>query len=140
MTVTATFQCGTCDEVAATVTLVDPGQPDPRLTPEPPDAPPGVSTIFSSVYPDRAQLAIDGGPVSVTHGGLTQTDGVAAALEDNDAAALFAIDREFAPFWCPICRLSYCREHFRSWVTFDDGFYDATYGACPEGHQRKLDD
>jgi hypothetical protein len=23
--------------------------------------------------------------------------------------------------------------------TFDDGFYDATYGRCPQGHMRKFD-
>lgn len=139
MTVGATFQCGACGKVAATVTLVEPGQPDPRLTPEPPGVPPGVGTIFSSLHPDRAQLSIAGGPISVTHG-FAPMEGTAAALESGDAAALYAIDSEYAPFWCPWCSASYCKEHFRSWVTFDDGFYDATYGICPEGHQRKLDD
>jgi hypothetical protein len=23
---------------------------------------------------------------------------------------------------------------------FDDGFYDATYGDCPAGHERRMDD
>jgi hypothetical protein len=27
-----------------------------------------------------------------------------------------------------------------AWATFDDGFYDATYGECPAGHERMLDD
>jgi hypothetical protein len=141
VTVTATFRCGACSKVAATVTLVDPGDPDPRLTPEPLGAPPGISTLFSSIAPDSAQLSIDGGPLSVTHGlVLGGSEEIALALERVDAAALYRIDSEYAPFWCPTCCLAYCRDHFQSWPTFDDGFYDATYGICAEGHRRKLDD
>ena len=139
MSVSATFQCGACVKVAATVTLVDPGAPDPRLTPEPPGVPPGAGTLFSSMFPDRAQLSIAGGPLSVTHG-FVETERVALALRSGDADALFRIDSEYAPFWCPTCERAYCRDHFQSWPTFDEGFYDATYGTCTAGHRRKLDD
>ena len=139
MTTSATFPCAACGNVAVTVTLVVPGQTDPRLTPEPPGVPPGVDSIFSSAFPDQAHLAIDGGPVPVAHG-FAPMEKVAAALEAGDAAALFAINPEYAPFWCPRCSASYCDDDYRSWVTFDEGFYDATYGVCPEGHERELDD
>ena len=75
----------------------------------------------------------------VAHG-FVPTDKAAAAIEADDAAALFAINPEYAPIWCPRCTASYCGDDYRSWVTFDEGFYDATYGVCPEGHERELDD
>ena len=139
MTRSATFPCAACGKVAATVTLVEPGQTDPRLTPEPPGVPPGVGSILSSAFRDQAHLSIDGGPVPVTHG-FVPVEQCAVALDAGDAAALFAINSEYAPFWCPRCSASYCGDDYRSWVTFDEGFYDATYGVCPEGHERELDD
>ena len=139
MNTSATFHCAVCGNVAAIVTLVEPGRPDPGLTPEPQGVPPGVGSILSSAFGDQAHLSIDGGPVPVTHG-FVPVERCAAALEAGDTAALFAINPEYAPFWCPRCGVSYCGDDYRSWVTFDEGFYDATYGVCPEGHERELDD
>jgi hypothetical protein len=124
MTVSATYLCAACGNIASTVTLVSPGQPDPRSTPEPT----GV-----------AQLSVDGGPISRTHRFVPPKE-AAIALETGDAAALFAIDPEYAPFWCPTCSASYCREHFRAWVVYDDWFFDCFRGVCPEGHERELED
>ncbi len=42
--------------------------------------------------------------------------------------------------YCPECDMIYCGEHIRTEVTFDDGFYDCTYGICPKGHKRIIDD
>ena len=136
---TATYLCAVCGCDASTVTLVMPGQPDPRLTPEPPGVPPGVGSIFMNAFPDQGQLSIDGGPVSVTIGPVP-IDAVAAALLTGDAAALFAIDSELAPFWCPTCRASYCREHYPTVTLFDEGFFDCIHGTCPAGHERTLED
>jgi hypothetical protein len=133
----AQFFCGACRKRAATVTLVPAGQPDPRLTPEPKGAPPGVSKLGIKY----ARLSIKGGPASFTIGiADAQAESVRAALLARNASALYAIHYEFAPFWCPSCQRSYCKEHYVSFPTFDDGFYDATYGTCPHGHRRKLDD
>jgi hypothetical protein len=85
------------------------------------------------------RLAVDGGPVSLTHG-LVPLDRVAVALGTGDAAELFALNREYAPFWCPTCRASYCSSHYRSWPVFDDGFFDCMRGVCPKGHERRLAD
>lgn len=139
MNVSATYLCGACGAVASTVTLVAPGQPDPRLTPEPPGVPPGVGTVFSSVLPRFGQLSIKGGPVSVSLGVVWSED-IVIALGTGDAAALFEIDEEFAPFWCPWCGASYCREHYRSYPIFEDGFFDYIRGICPKRHERKLED
>ncbi|MEZ5101785.1 MAG: hypothetical protein R3C15_18705 [Thermoleophilia bacterium] len=65
--------------------------------------------------------------------------GVAAALDD--AAALFALDLELVPWWCPGCAASYCGAHWSHWPVFDDeGFLDCIRGCCPHGHERMLED
>lgn len=73
--------------------------------------------------------------------GLSQrtAPGVPAALDD--AAALFAIDQELVPWWCPECAASYCGAHWTHWSVFDDeGFHDCIRGRCPHGHERMLED
>ncbi|MGH2950092.1 MAG: hypothetical protein ACRDPC_28150 [Solirubrobacteraceae bacterium] len=50
---------------------------------------------------------------------------LADALEAGRADAVFAVDRELAPWWCPTCAGCYCGEH---WVG----------GSCPRGHERML--
>jgi hypothetical protein len=74
-------------------------------------------------------------------GTLTQpeTESVRAAIAD--AAALYALDHELAPFYCEDCRHSYCGDHWRREDVFeDDYFHDSIRGTCPEGHNRMLED
>ncbi|MBN1865597.1 MAG: hypothetical protein JW808_11930 [Victivallales bacterium] len=135
--VSAQFFCSACGKPAATVTLVAPGQPDPRLTPVPEGFPPDINMVFI----DTPRLSIDGGPRSYTTGvDDSLVERVKAALLAGDARELFAIDREFAPFWCPKCKCCYCRNHCDSEDIFDECFYDATYGTCMRGHRRMLCD
>jgi len=134
----ATFACAACGGTAAVVTLLSPGDPLPDVLRRPPGAADPV-LLGRDVLGDRTWLVIAGGPVSKAVSVLP-ADEIAAALERADAAALHAVDAELAPFWCPACGAAYCADHYRSWVTFDDGFYDATYGECPAGHERMLDD
>jgi hypothetical protein len=93
------------------------------------------------VFKETTRLAIDGGPaagtVSVPH---DQVNRVKAALLAGNAAELYAIDREFAPFWCPKCEQSYCKKHYVSFAEFDDGCFDCYTGICPQGHKRILSD
>ena len=42
--------------------------------------------------------------------------------------------------YCPQCDKIYCWEHYNATVEYDDGFYDCTYGKCPKGHKRMIDD
>ena len=132
---TAQFPCAVCGNVAARVTFVPPFAVDPAFDPEPSGAPPGVG----SVAEDRPRLSIQGGPVPGTRSPCDPDD-VRPALRSTDAGALYAIDPEFAPFWCPECGEAYCGTHWATEVSFDGPFYDATYGTCPQGHERKLDD
>ena len=42
--------------------------------------------------------------------------------------------------YCPECDKIYCWEHYNAREEYDDGFYDCTYGECPKGHKRMIDD
>jgi hypothetical protein len=42
--------------------------------------------------------------------------------------------------YCPQCDTIYCWEHYNAREEYDDGFYDCTYGTCPNGHRRMIDD
>ena len=42
--------------------------------------------------------------------------------------------------YCPECDNIYCWEHYNAREEYDDGFYDCTYGECPKGHKRMIDD
>ena len=42
--------------------------------------------------------------------------------------------------YCPECDKLYCWEHYDAKEEYDDGFYDCTYGECPKGHKRMIDD
>ena len=134
-TTTWWFKCGACDAIAATVTFLPPGMPDPR--PFGDDAPPDLDRFFI----DSARLSIDRGPRPVTTALMESEAAVAAAFRSTPSAqALYSIDPELAPFWCPRCRRSYCKAHWKTETLFDDGFYECTKGKCPRGHERTLDD
>lgn len=42
--------------------------------------------------------------------------------------------------YCPDCDKVYCRGHYFLDEVWDEGFYDCTYGTCPDGHRRMIDD
>ncbi len=133
----ASFFCRVCGGEASHVTLVPPGQPNPGCIPETPDMLPGASRMFI----DEPRLSIRGGPVSVMKRLPGKyVEGVKDALLAGSAAQLYAIHDEFAPFWCPKCGCCYCKEHYSSYVVYDDTFFDYIHGTCPEGHERILID
>ena len=129
----ASFVCAACTRPAATVQLIPPGLPDPRFSPEPPGVPPGIASIFIEHY----RVSIDGGPVTVTH---VASQAAQSAVHAADPEALYSLDREFAPFWCPKCRDCYCETHWSLEEIYDEAGWDYTLGTCPRGHRRKLID
>ena len=133
----AVFFCGACGKVAATATLVPPGQPDQRLMFGPGRN--NLGTWVGECFPDHAQLSVGDGALNISHGPVPMA-ALTAALETADAAALFAIDPECAPFWCPDCAASYCRDHYETLDVWDGGFFDCVQGICPKGHVRILID
>lgn len=42
--------------------------------------------------------------------------------------------------YCPECDKIYCRNHYITEEEWDEGFYDCTFGTCPNGHRRLIDD
>jgi hypothetical protein len=72
-----------------------------------------------------------------------EADRVAQVLQRADAAALYALNLEYAPFYCPTCGAVYCVECWRTFLVFADdlpGFLEETRGICPQGHERMLSD
>ncbi len=66
-----------------------------------------------------------------------------AALEAADVRALFALDLEYTPFFCPTCDACYCADHWERWDVFDSddpSWHDSVRGRCPKGHERMLED
>lgn len=67
-------------------------------------------------------------------------------LKDDKLAELHEYVKRWVPMeegldgYCPECDKVYCNAHIRTDVEFDDGFYDCTYGTCPKGHRRIIDD
>lgn len=61
----------------------------------------------------------------------------------GDMDALYRIDPEIVPLYCPPCGVSYCRAHWTLWDEFDPddpGWYDQTLGRCPNDHERRVFD
>jgi hypothetical protein len=66
-------------------------------------------------------------------------------LTVGNARELYQLDTEWASFYCPECDAVYCKAHWRTRIQFGDddempGWYDCTYGTCPNGHVRIVDD
>ena len=66
-------------------------------------------------------------------------------LTAGHARELYELDTEWASFYCPECDCVYCKAHWHTRIQFDDdddmrGWYDCTYGTCPKGHERIVDD
>lgn len=62
-------------------------------------------------------------------------------IRAHDFASARAADADFVAFHCWTCHHSYCERCWRIGPPeFDDGFYDYTQGACPEGHEQIVDD
>ena len=111
----AAFSCAQCGEVAATIRLNEQGQ----LVQE------GFWGTSTEAVSPNVQPVIE------------------AALATANADALYQLDRFWAPFYCPTCRRVYCYNHWLIIPEFDEdfpGWYDCSYGTCPQGHRRLIDD
>ena len=66
-----------------------------------------------------------------------------AALERGLPEAVYQVNLEYAPFYCPRCAAVYCGACWHTYNVFDDempGWFEETRGTCPEGHERMLVD
>jgi hypothetical protein len=42
--------------------------------------------------------------------------------------------------YCPKCDSIFCARHYQKVTEWDGSWYDCTYGTCPQGHRRIIDD
>ena len=119
------FTCEECGRAAGSLELIEPTD-EPRH--------PG------DLGHDHWRLDVQG-PVPTTHWILRNADELRHALADGSVEELAAINPEYVNFWCRECRAVYCTDHWQPIKpTRDEGFYDLTYGTCPQGHRVVLDD
>lgn len=71
---------------------------------------------------------------------LPLRDDLLAWARSKDASSIHAHLPEGMDAYCPPCQRVYCRAHYQTEETYDEGFYDSTYGTCPAGHRRMIDD
>jgi len=118
--VNALFHCALCNQLAGTVELLPATHPE-ALSKKP--------TIAIREFVGIEHVAVSGD--------LSQLE---TALRNSDAAALYKVERLWAPFYCPECLRVYCRNHWKIFPVYDETFYDCSYGYCPEDHKRLIDD
>lgn len=129
------FRCESCGARAATIAVAPQGV---AFAGEPPLSAGAAQALFSS--PRLAVLDFLGNrawPVSTETG-----DRVIAALRQDppNAELIGAVNREYAPFFCTRCSLSYCETHWSVQRVFDERGYDYSDGTCPQGHRARVDE
>jgi hypothetical protein len=111
-----TFSCAVCRQTAATLRLFYPARQSDN----------GVLEL--SAFLGHSERVVN------------DTGYLAQLIAAGAAAQLYQYDLEFAPCYCPPCDAHYCADHWQQEEVYDDGFYDCTYGVCPRGHRRLIDD
>jgi len=134
MAVGHVFTCHQCGDEAGRLTVYAPGEAVPGRGG---DEVGQLMTQFDNDLAGQARLSMLSGLGDVTFAEF-DLDAALVAITAGDAKALYAIDVEFVPFWCPRCAGSYCARHWETWDLFDDGFFDENWGQCPKGHERRL--
>ena len=142
MAIGHTFTCDLCGAEAGRVGVHAPGE---AVTDRDGDEIEPLMSRFDIDRADRARLMVTSGVGDVSFAefdvkGVLRALGAADVGNSRVARALYAIDSELVPFWCPRCPGSYCSRHWETWDLFDDGFFDEKRGRCPKGHERKLID
>lgn len=124
------FPCASCGGVAATLAIIN----DDREV----DGGPMPGGGRLSWKPGAPSYRLDFININTGHAsaGLTRI----AGTEVIDPLDVRRLDWELAAFCCPSCVLNYCPKCWKTWVEFDEGFYDCTRGRCPQGHEQILDD
>lgn len=130
----ASFRCAQCGEVAGVVRVARAGTTV------------NMGPTLGNEVPARDGLVLDGfiGTAWCAVSG-EMLDAVKALIDQErvNPVAVRGISWTFCeitPFFCPDCGLNYCIMEWDTSVLFDDGLYDRTEGACPDGHQHTLDD
>ncbi|OLS15760.1 MAG: hypothetical protein RBG13Loki_0597 [Promethearchaeota archaeon CR_4] len=103
-----------------------------------------VIRIGVPTYDKEEKLVYEG----ITHStgyDLQKAPDIFALLAVGDLKGLHQMFKDLFVYegldaYCPECDKIYCRNHYNAAEEYDDGFYDCTYGTCPQGHRRMIDD
>jgi len=77
---------------------------------------------------------------------LLMKDSIVQCLKHTNIAGIHSLVQEKKSMedgldaYCPRCDKIYCKRHYNVTEEWDEGFYDCSYGTCPEGHRRIIDD
>jgi len=78
---------------------------------------------------------------------LTAAEKIFTWLDQEDIAHIHSflkdttiVFEEGLDAYCPKCDKIYCEDHYTIREEWDEGFYDCTYGTCPENHTRMIHD
>jgi hypothetical protein len=61
------------------------------------------------------------------------------ALAAGDAAAVYLVDADFAPWWCPACRKSYRAQHWPRWDVFEGEEPSSTTASAADARRPRTD-
>ncbi|GLV55474.1 hypothetical protein KDH_23180 [Dictyobacter sp. S3.2.2.5] len=69
----------------------------------------------------------------------TATQQVAAGLRSGDPAALYELEKDYAPFYCTQCAGVFCALRYHLEEVWDEAGPDFWHGTCPYGHRKFID-
>ncbi|MBI4146701.1 hypothetical protein HY489_05185 [Candidatus Woesearchaeota archaeon] len=95
------------------------------------------------------QIALNyNGITGYSHFDATDAPTIFARLEKDDIDKIHTFLDKYSrrgvrgiDAYCPECKKIYCQDHYKQYEERDEhNFYSCTYGTCPKGHQRIIDD
>lgn len=94
---------------------------------------------------DKAEKLLYRGIICGTSLNKGLADDLFEILENEDIAGVHEFMKNHHSYegldaYCPECDNIYCWNHYKLEEEWDEGFYDCTYGECPKGHRRMIDD
>ncbi len=99
-----------------------------------------AGSIRALADPPRIRIERDGNTYMI---GPDDLPAFQAAAAQPGARALYRLDLEYTPTYCPDCDAVYCRAHWQTWLEFDadePSWLDCVRGTCPKGHTRMIED
>jgi hypothetical protein len=140
----ATFSCQhpACSRIAASVELILKGTPHPddqflhRAILED-DRLGGVGQIIIKKFLQDYRIGhVTNWSMPLSPTGYQQ---IAVALRSGDLETLYALDKDYAPFYCTRCPGIFCALHYHLEEVWDEGGLDYWHGTCPYGHGKFID-
>ncbi len=101
---------------------------------------------FGGAAVEEKELLLYHGIATGTQFDLAHTSKIFKWLDEGKIAKVHAYTREqeLLEFgidaYCPKCDQILCGTHYQKMTEWDGSWYDCTYGTCPRGHRRMIDD